>query len=105
MAVLTDEKTAGPGELFACDLHDFGKAILVGTTTAGVGTAQQAFTLEDGSAVILTTSKIESYKKTPFNDTGLSPDYEVKLEGSDTPELLSEKDDVQLQKAVSLLKQ
>ncbi|MBQ7545649.1 MAG: PDZ domain-containing protein [Clostridia bacterium] len=103
MAVLVDENTAGPAELFACDLRDFGKAVLVGVKTAGVGTAQQAFTLEDGSAVILTTSKVIPYKKTPFHDVGLSPDYEVVMESVDSPELLDPADDAQLQKAISVL--
>lgn len=107
MAVLVDEKTTGPAELFACDLRDFGKAVLVGTQTAGVGTAQQTFTLEDGSAVVLTTSMIQPYKSDSFHETGLKPDYPVAL-NADTaasPDLLAEKDDTQLQKAVSVLSQ
>lgn len=103
MVVLVDEKTAGPAELFACDLRAFGKAYLVGDTTAGVGTAQQAFTLEDGSAVILTTSMIVPYKSDSFNGTGLPPDYEIHLDGSDAPELLDVQSDKQLQKAIAVL--
>ena len=105
MAVLVDEKTAGPAELFACDLRAFGKAVLVGMPTAGVGTAQQTFTLEDGSAVVLTTSKIIPYKSEPFHETGLNPDYEValKADAPATPDLLTEAEDTQLQKAVSVL--
>ena len=105
MAVLVDQKTAGPAELFACDLRAFGKAVLVGMPTAGVGTAQQTFTLEDGSAVVLTTSKIIPYKSEPFHETGLNPDYEValKADAPATPDLLTEAEDTQLQKAVSVL--
>ena len=105
MAVLVNEKTAGPAELFACDLRDFGKAILVGEQTAGVGTAQQTFTLEDGSAVVLTTSKIIPYKSESFHDTGLKPDYIVALDAdaAESPDLLREKEDKQLLKALSVL--
>ena len=105
MAVLVDEKTAGPAELFACDLRAFGKAVLVGMPTAGVGTAQQTFTLEDGSAVVLTTSKIIPYKSEPFHEIGLKPDYEIalKADAPATPDLLTEAEDTQLQKAVSVL--
>lgn len=105
MAVLVDEKTAGPAELFACDLRAFGKAFLVGMPTAGVGTAQQTFTLEDGSAVVLTTSKIIPYKSEPFHEIGLKPDYEValKADAPATPDLLTEAEDTQLQKAVAVL--
>ncbi len=105
MAVLVDEKTAGPAELFACDLRAFGKAVLVGMPTAGVGTAQQTFTLEDGSAVVLTTSKIIPYKSESFHETGLKPDYEIalKTDAPASPDLLTEAEDTQLQKAVSVL--
>lgn len=99
MAILVNGETAGPAELFACDLRDFDKAVLVGTQTAGVGTAQQAFTLEDGSAVILTTSKIIPYKSESFNEVGLVPNHEV--EGSAS--VLDESKDAQLQKAISVL--
>ena len=105
MVVLVDDKTAGPAELFACDLRGFGKAVLVGAKTAGIGTSQQAFTLEDGSAVILTTSKILPYKSEPFNETGLTPDHEIVMDGSDAPELLETAADVQLQKAIAILSQ
>ncbi len=103
MAVLVNSKTAGPAELFACDLRDFDKAVLVGETTAGNGTSQQIFQLEDGSAVLLTTSKIRPYKSEPFNGTGLVPDHEVFQDITSSPELLKESEDTQLQKAVSLL--
>ena len=58
MLVLTDSNTAGPAELFACDLRDFGKAQLLGETTKGVGTATELFQLKDGSAVLLTIGEI-----------------------------------------------
>ena len=105
MVVLVNEKTAGPAELFACDLRDFGKAVLVGAQTAGVGTAQQTFTLEDGSAVVLTTSMILPYKSGSFQETGLKPDFTVALnaDAAAAPDLLKESEDTQLQKAVSLL--
>ena len=103
MAVIVNSKTSGPAELFACDLRDFDKAFLVGNTTDGNGTAQQIFQLEDGSAVLLTTSKIYPYKSEPFNVTGLIPDYEVNQDNTTSPELLKESEDAQLQKAISLL--
>ena len=104
MAVLVNAETAGPAELFACDLRDFDKAVLVGTTTAGIGTAQEVFTLEDGSAVLLTTSKILPYKSESFNETGLTPNHEVFLESAETtPELLELNEDMQLQKAIAVL--
>ena len=102
MAVLVNRDTAGPAELFACDLRDFDKAFLVGESTAGKGTAQQAFTLEDGSAVILTTSRIVPYKSASFQDAGLDPDYAVES-GASNADLLDAATDTQLQKAVAVL--
>ena len=102
MAVLIDHGTAGPAELFACDLRDFDKAVLVGATSAGKGTAQEAFTLEDGSAVILTTSMIIPYKSGSFQDKGLEPTYAVES-SADSAALLDETKDAQLQKAIAVL--
>ncbi|NLO45547.1 MAG: PDZ domain-containing protein [Clostridiales bacterium] len=105
MMILVNGKTSGPSELFACDLRDFEKAKLIGTTTSGVGTAQRALTLEDGSAVILTVAKIMPYKSDSFDDTGLLPDFEVKLAPEDENRigLISDEKDLQLQKAISEL--
>lgn len=104
MAVLVNRGTAGSAELFACDLRAFDKAFLVGVFTAGKGTAQQAFTLEDGSAVLLTTSKIIPYKSESFQDTGLEPDYTVEYTADAAAmQLLDESKDPQLQKAIAVL--
>ena len=104
MAVLIDKDTAGPAELFACDLHDFDKAVLVGTQSKGKGTEQQAFVLEDGSALILTTSRIEPYKSASFQGVGLEPTYVVELSADvETADLLDPAKDTQLQKAISVL--
>lgn len=100
MMILVNGETAGPAELFACDLRDFDKASLVGTQTAGIGTAQQPFTLEDGSAVILTTSKIIPYKSESYHEIGLTPNYEVESNGASVAD---SSQDAQLQKAIAVL--
>lgn len=105
--VLINDKTAGAAELFACDLRDFGKAELVGTTTKGIGTMQQVFQLSDGSAIVLTVAQILPYKSDSYNKVGVKPDYEIKL----TPKqetaigVMEDSDDPQIQKAFSLLPQ
>lgn len=105
MIVLVNSSTAGPAELFACDLRDFEKAKLVGAKTSGSGTAQKALTLEDGSALILTVAKILPYKSESFDGVGLTPDFEVLLSADDDSriELLSPAEDLQLQQAISKL--
>lgn len=105
MCVLVNSGTSGSAELFACDLRDFGKATLVGTTTAGNGTMQKIFELSDGGAVKLTVAKILPYKSECYDGVGLKCDTEVALpaEQNDRLPMLSLDDDVQYQKALSLM--
>ena len=56
MSVLVDNRTSGAAELFAADIRDFKKGLLVGEKTAGVGTKDTAVPLSDGSAMILATA-------------------------------------------------
>lgn len=97
MVVLADGKTSGCGELFACDLRDFGMARIVGETTKGNASVQKAFALSDGSGVILTVAKVYPYITETFDETGLKPDIEV-LSSKNTDET-----DAQLRSALSYL--
>ncbi len=105
MCVLVNAGTSGASELFACDLRDFGKATLVGTTTAGNGTMQKIFELSDGGAVRLTVAKILPYKSESYDGVGLKCDTEVTLtaEQNDRLQMLSLEEDAQYQKALSLM--
>lgn len=105
MLVLTDGNTAGPAELFACDLRDFGKAQLLGETTKGVGTATELFQLKDGSAVLLTIGEIIPYKSESYNGKGIVPDYQVELSADKKEkfEMLTAQEDTQLQEAIQIL--
>ncbi len=106
MCVLVNHNTSGAAELFACDLRDFGMAQLVGNTTAGNGTMQKVFELNDGSAIALTIAKILPYKSESFNGVGLEPDYKVELtvDQYSRLEMLTFKEDAQYQKALQLMK-
>ncbi len=105
MIVLVNSKTSGAAELFACDLRDFGLAQLVGDKTAGNGTMQKIFELDDGSAIALTVANLLPYKSESYNGTGLEPDYKVELgaEHLSRLEMLTLQEDTQLQTALSLL--
>ncbi len=105
MEVLVDRETSGPAELFACDLRDYGKAQLIGETTAGNGTMQEAFPLSDGGAIVLTMALIEPYVSEPYNGSGLTPDHAVELSAEKRAILpvLPQEEDEQYQKAFSLL--
>lgn len=74
LAVLVSSKTQAAAELFACNLRDFGKATLVGETTAGVGLARQIFELSNKDAVLLCVGEMLPYRSGSFNGQGLEPD-------------------------------
>ncbi len=105
MIVLVNSNTSGAAELFACDLRDFGLARIVGVKTAGNGTMQKIFELNDGSAVALTVAKLLPYKSDSFNGVGLEPDFVVELsaEQNERLEMLTYEEDLQYQKAMDIL--
>ena len=105
MCVLINGDTSGLGELFACDLRDFGKALLIGTTTAGNAGVQDLFTLKSGAAVVLTTSKVLPYVSESYDGVGIKPDTEVKLtpQQEENLSILPADQDTQLQTAISML--
>lgn len=96
IAVLTNGATQCCGELFACDLRDFGIAVLIGTKTAGNANVQKAFSLSDGSGIVLTVGKVNPYITESFEKTGLEPD--IMVEYSET-----EDSDTQIEKALEYL--
>lgn len=80
MVVLVNEGTSGAAEFFAAGLRDFGKAKIVGTQTAGVGSLQKIYKLVDGSAIQLTIGKYYlANSKTAWEGVGINPDHAVSL--------------------------
>lgn len=105
--VLINNYTSGPAELFACDLRDISQAQLVGTKTAGIGTMQELFPLEDGGAVLLTVALIEprAGAAAVYDGVGIEPTVEVTLNSGDplNLDLLAQNEDNQLSTAVNML--
>ncbi len=105
--VLVNGYTSGPAELFACDLRDISQAQLVGTKTAGVGTMQELFALEDGGAVLLTVALVEPKggENAVYNGKGIEPAVTVSLASGDdlNLDLLTPEQDNQLQTALNML--
>jgi len=57
LSILIDENTMSAAELFASALQDWDRALILGRESFGKGLIQQAYSLEDGSAVRLTIGK------------------------------------------------
>ena len=94
--ILTNENTASASEILAGALKDLGKAKTVGTTTYGKGVIQQILSLTDGSGLKITIEEYQTPNKNKIHKVGIKPDVEIELTDS--------KEDVQLQKAIELLK-
>lgn len=106
MIVLTNENTASASELFTSALRDYQKAEIVGTKTFGKGCGQTGKILSDGSVVFITNFMYNPPYSENYDGVGIYPDHEVVL-----PEhlentnlfLIPHGEDIQLQKAVSVL--
>lgn len=97
VSVIVNKKTSGAGELLACDIRDFGIGTIVGKTTAGNGSYQKVFELENGRALVLTTAKLMPYTSDCYDGIGVKPDYDIELK-SQTDDL---KKDTQYQQALA----
>ena len=106
LVVLVNEGSGSAAEFFAASLRDFGLAKIVGTQTAGIGSLQQIYKLDDGSAIQLTIGKYYlANSKTVWEGTGIVPDHVVALDYSpdfSDLSLLDTSMDVQLAKAIEV---
>ncbi len=78
VVVITDTTTAGAAEIVAAAILDNKRGDVVGERTFGVGTEQQIFPLDDGSAMLLTTARYAAPSGRFFFPDGVLPNVEVK---------------------------
>jgi carboxyl-terminal processing protease len=97
IVLLVNENAASASEILAGALKDNKKATLVGTTTFGKGVMQEIFKLQTGAAMKITIQEFKTPNGDKIHEVGVKPDYEVE-EGKD------EKKDLQLEKAIEILK-
>lgn len=105
--VLVDGFSASASEIVAGAVQDRGAAPLVGTRTFGKGSVQQILRLPDGSGLKLTTSKYLTPNGRSIHGTGITPDIVVELpkdEKAAHPQNLDDPSNVQLRKAIEVLK-
>ncbi|MCL4354792.1 S41 family peptidase [Patescibacteria group bacterium] len=97
VVVLINRGSASASEIVSGALRDLKKIKLIGETSFGKGTVQQAEDLGGGSGIHITVAKWLTPNKTWVNGKGLKPDIEVQLDPKDPSR------DAQLEKAIEEL--
>lgn len=89
LVALVDLTTAGASEVVAAAILDNQRGDVVGSRSFGVGSEQELFMLDDGSAMLLTTARYSSPSGKFFLPEGVTPNVEVKradLAEANTPD-------------------
>ncbi len=107
--VLINESSASASEILAGALRDNSTATLVGTKTFGKASVQNVRRLSDGSALLITIAKYLTPSGEDINKKGIEPDIEVAVPTEEAEveveiEKEEEEEDVQLKKAIEVLK-
>ena len=104
IAILVNGDSASASEVFTGAMKDYGRAVVVGTTSYGKGIVQNLIPLGDGSAIKLTTAHYYTPSGFDLHEKGIVPDVEVPLDESlRTQAVIRPEDDNQLKKAVEVL--
>lgn len=104
VVILINGGSASASEIMAGAMRDRLKTPLVGETSFGKGTVQEAVDLTGNAGLHVTTSRWLLPSGDWIHDTGITPDFEIDL--PDVDEASDEADfvDTQLQKAIEVLR-
>ncbi len=104
MVVLINEGSASGSEVIAGALRDHELATLVGEKSFGKGVVQTLISLHDGSGLRITSAKYFTPLGECIDKKGIEPDVAVSMESDKPISKLRYSEDIQLQKAVEILK-
>lgn len=107
VVMIINENSASASEVLAGAMQDRDRAIIVGTRSYGKGIVQSIIPIVfDDSYVKLTTSTYYTPNGRSIHEQGIDPDIEIDLPAklkSKALDELTEKEDIQLQKAIACL--
>jgi len=83
LVVLVDSYSASGSEILAGALQDYARATIAGSKTFGKGSVNVLRKLEDGSALYITTARWLTPDGHLIEGEGITPDYELELDGED----------------------
>ena len=103
LIVLINKGSASASEIVSGALRDHTRAKLLGETSFGKGTVQQAVDLDGGASVHVSVAKWLTPNGVWVNKKGLEPDIKVTYDASKSAKLVSKKLDNQIQAAIKEL--
>lgn len=104
LVLLVNEGSASASEIVSGAVRDHKVGTLIGTKTFGKGLVQTIMGLKDGSGVKVTTARYYTPSGECIQGTGIKPDIVLELPEKDKNRDLSHNEDIQLQKAIEVIK-
>lgn len=101
LVVLVDGGSASASEIFAGAIKDYKRGVLVGEKTFGKGSVQDVVKLPNGDGILITIAKYFTPSGKSIHMKGIEPDVKVVSPETYTP---GGTDDIQLKKAIEVLK-
>lgn len=94
LAIWTNQATIGPAEAVAAVLQEMRQAKIIGVPTPGLVAAQKLFSLEDGSALLLTTGIFHLKSGRKLWGKGIKPDVKIEIKDQKYESFLKSTQDI-----------
>lgn len=104
LTVLVNGGTASASEIVSGAVRDFKAGTLIGTKTFGKGIVQQIIKLGDGTGVKVTMARYYTPAGESIQGKGITPGIVLELPKTNKNEELTPEKDIQLQKAIEVIK-